>query len=164
MPGISWQRCLIISMFLWVALNFYLAEKLSLLTTNRQGEAEIKIPPPPPNTKTGSFTPQSNVKQYSFDRKLAEDALATHGRDNIFQPLRAYVEKKLNDTVPGTIDSGNLNEKKPKQEVGRPGKWYVPLPLREGSPEDVSCFYFIYPYVMFDSTNNAHTSHFKTPI
>lgn len=164
MPGISWQRCLIISMFLWVALNFYLAEKLSLLTTNRQGEAEIKIPPPPPNTKTGSFTPQSNVKQYSFDRKLAEDALVTHGRDIIFQPLRAYVEKKLNDTVPGTIDSGNLNEKKPKQEVGRPGKWYVPLPLREGSPEDVSCFYFIYPYVMFDSTNNAHTSHFKKPI
>ena len=75
---------------------------------------------------------------YSFDRDLAEAALVEHGRDFIFQPLRAYIEGRINDTVPGTIDRGNLDEKRPKIEVGRPAKFYVPLPLRVGSPDDVS--------------------------
>ena len=75
---------------------------------------------------------------YAFDRDLAEAALVKHGRDFIFQPLRAYVEGGMNDTVPGTIDRGNLDEKRPKIEVGRPAKFYVPLPLRVGSPNDVS--------------------------
>ena len=75
---------------------------------------------------------------YSFDRDLAEAALVEHGRDFIFQPLRAYIEGRINDTVPGPIDRGNLDEKRPKIEVGRPAKFYVPLPLRVGSPDDVS--------------------------
>ncbi len=79
-----------------------------------------------------------SVVDYTFDRSLAEAALAEHGRDAIFRPLRAFIEGKLNDTVPGTIDNGNLNEKRRKIGVGKPAKFYVPLPLREGSPEDVS--------------------------
>ena len=141
-----WQRVCGILMVMWVGLNFYLVERLSILvdiipvaensydttqTTNSQHKAGVDAIP--------HF--QQHIKHYSFDKKLAEDALTKYGHDVIYQPLRAYIEKKLNDTVPGTIDKGNLDEKKPKVEVGRPGKWYVPLPLREGSPEDVSmCF------------------------
>jgi len=135
-------------MVMWVGLNFYLAERLSNIVdiipdaensydttqtiTNSQHKAVVDAIP--------HF--QQHIKHYSFDRKLAEDALAQYGRDVIYQSLRAYIEKKLNDTVPDTIDKGNLDEKKPKVEVGRPGKWYVPLPLREGSPEDVSSMCF----------------------
>lgn len=82
----------------------------------------------------------SPEQQFRFDRKIAEDALQKYGHDAIFQPLRAYLEKPLNDTVPGTIDIGNLNDKKPKAEVGRPPKWYVPLPLREGTPDDLRVY------------------------
>lgn len=86
---------------------------------------------------------QPDKIHYTFSKVQAEISLQTHGRDVIFQPLRAYVEKELNDTVPGTVDVGNLEDKRPKIEVGRPGRWYVPLPLREGSPDDVS-YYFAY--------------------
>ena len=130
-----------------MALNFYLAERLSRYLadspktedTNAKTEVvpqsqavQIHNPPPSPASRSQGFT------HYSFDRKLAENALSAHGRDVIFQPLRAYVEKALNDTVPGTIDKGNLDEKRPKIEVGKPAKFYVPLQLREGPPEDVS--------------------------
>lgn len=88
---------------------------------------------------------------YTFDRTQAERALSQHGHQSLFQPLRAYIERPLNDTVPNTIDTGNLKEKKPKVEVGRPGKWYVPLPLRTGGPEDVSVFFFSLRIVFFYS-------------
>mmetsp|Transcript_10201 Transcript_10201/g.21894 ORF Transcript_10201/g.21894 Transcript_10201/m.21894 type:complete len:930 (-) Transcript_10201:193-2982(-) len=77
---------------------------------------------------------------YQFDLSQAEKALRRHGRDVLFQPLRAYVEKPLNDTAPNTVDKGNLNEKEAKIEVGRPAKFYVPLPLREGGPGDLKIF------------------------
>ena len=80
------------------------------------------------------------IHRYVFSKSLAEEALEKHGRDVLFQPLRAYIEKPLNDTVPGTVDTGNLDNKRPKVEVGRPGKWYVPLSLREGTPEDLRRF------------------------
>ena len=83
---------------------------------------------------------QPDLTHFTFSKSQAEAALSKHGRDLLFQPLRAYIEKPLNDTVPNTVDTGNLNEKKPKVEVGRPGKWYVPLPLREGRPEDLRVF------------------------
>ena len=41
---------------------------------------------------------------YCFDARRAEAALAAHGRAALFQPLRAYVEGPLNDTVPGTVE------------------------------------------------------------
>ena len=127
-------------------LNFYLAEKLSglVVVPMRSSRDNAGASVHRPETKRQSNNAPASAKtlpratQYSFDRKLAEDALSTLGRDAIFQPLRAYVEKTLNDTVPGTIDKGNLDEKKPKVQVGKPAKWYVPLPLREGAPEDVS--------------------------
>ena len=162
-PGLSWQKCLLWGAIMWVVLNFYLAEKLSRLAdspspvaveisntetkmVHPQADKTDKLPTKmvhPQADKTGHKLPPSTKcpsrgKHYCFDRKLAEDSLSVHGRDAIFQPLRAYVEKKLNDTAPGTIDKGNLDEKKPKVQVGRPGKFYVPLPLRDGSPEDVS--------------------------
>ena len=83
---------------------------------------------------------QHDPIHYVFSKSIAEEALVKHGRDVIFQPLRAYIEKPLNDTVPNTVDTGNLDNKRPKVEVGRPGKWYVPLPLREGTPEDLRVF------------------------
>lgn len=86
------------------------------------------------------FNHQSGITHYKFSKSQAETSFQTYGRHVIFQPLRAYIEKELNDTVPNTLDTGNLDEKKPKVEVGRPGRWYVPLPLREGTPDDVSCF------------------------
>lgn len=85
-----------------------------------------------------STSQAQSSQHYAFNRELAEDSLKKYGRDAIFQPLRAYIEKPLNDTVPGTVDTGNLDEKKPKIQVGRPAKWWVPLPLREGSPDEVS--------------------------
>ena len=92
-------------------------------------------------TKLRSSSKKGHDSQYySFDKILAESSLVEYGRDAIFQPLRAYIEKKLNDTVPGTIDKGNLDEKRPKIEVGRPAKFYVPLPLREGTPDDLHMF------------------------
>ena len=145
----SWIGVIAVASVAWVILNFYLAEKLShfadappapvLEGGNGDGSKTNKVQP---TIDRAGKTPQSSRTLskggYFFDRKLAEDALSAHGRDAIFQPLRAYVEKKLNDTVPGTIDKGNLNEKKPKVEVGKPAKWYVPLPLRGGTPDDVS--------------------------
>ncbi len=55
----------------------------------------------------------------------------------------------MNDTVPGTVDGGNLNEKRRKVGVGKPAKFYVPLPLREGSPKDVSGQYIFNTGVLF---------------
>ncbi|KAL7537252.1 hypothetical protein ACHAXR_010984 [Thalassiosira sp. AJA248-18] len=139
--GCSWLKFLLCGAIMCVAFNFYLAQKLDRLANspvaNNNGEtpADQTGKVPPPHSKS---LPQGT--QYSFDRKLAEAALSLHGRDAIFQPLRAYVEKKLNDTVPGTIDKGNLGEKRPKVEVGRPAKFYVPLPLRDGTPEDLKMF------------------------
>lgn len=139
---------------MWVALNFYLAEKLSRLVDFSPSPVEVGVDGADRDSeiahsqadKTGNTPKPPRAKylppgaHYSFDRKLAETALAVHGRDAIFQPLRAYAEKKLNDTVPGTINKGNLNEKKPKVDVGRPAKFYVPLPLRSGSPDDLRMF------------------------
>jgi hypothetical protein len=149
-PRFPWQICLLAVILMWGAINLYLTEMLS-----RYAFSE---PPPPPSsssvasaagkrsgkTKTTRHSPvpeevrSPTVVDYTFDRALAEAALAEHGRDAIFQPLRAFVEGMLNDTVPGTIDSGNLDEKRRKVGVGKPAKFYVPLPLREGSPKDVS--------------------------
>eukprot|EP00578_Thalassiosira_sp_NH16_P017673 CAMPEP_0181123018 /NCGR_PEP_ID=MMETSP1071-20121207/25641_1 /TAXON_ID=35127 /ORGANISM="Thalassiosira sp., Strain NH16" /LENGTH=880 /DNA_ID=CAMNT_0023208063 /DNA_START=224 /DNA_END=2866 /DNA_ORIENTATION=- len=144
--GFPWQKCMLGGAAMWMALNFYLAEQLSQLADsegtndNANGNRKGGIAHSRTQLDQVSVDPQSQTAHYSFDRKMAEDALSVHGRDAIFQPLRAYVEKKINDTVPGTIDKGNLNEKKPKVEAGRPGKFYVPLPLREGSPEDLRMF------------------------
>ena len=158
-PRFPWQICLLAVILMWGAIILYLTEMLSRYHA-------FSGPPPPPSvasasaaggkrsggetTKTTQHSPvpgevrsRSSVVDYTFDRALAEAALAEHGRDAIFQPLRAFVEGKLNDTVPGTIDGGNLNEKKRKVGVGKPAKFYVPLPLREGSPKDVSGQYFI---------------------
>ena len=104
----------------------------SLVESNPPGntaDAEVSDVKPASTSSPGVF---------NFDRKLAENALQMHGHDGIFQPLRAYIEKPLNDTVPDTIDKGNLNDKRPKIEAGRPPMWYVPLPLRENTPDDVS--------------------------
>ena len=124
----------------WIAVNFItiisLQEHLSSLiestppTTNAAGADVSDVEP----ASTSDTSPGS----FRFDKTAAETALQTHGRDVIFQPLRAYIEKPLNDTVPDTIDKGNLNEKRPKIEAGRPAMWYVPLPLRENTPDDVS--------------------------
>ena len=154
----KWQNCLLVGSIAWVALNFYLAERLNdlLLQPTAGGSAssldspgvfsngnedEGRRPGGKPRRKTTQSAPANHIhssSHYSFNRGLADDAMARLGRESIFQPLRAYVEKKLNDTVPGTVDKGNLDERKPKIQAGRPGKWYVPLPLREGSPDDVS--------------------------
>mmetsp|Transcript_17949 Transcript_17949/g.32592 ORF Transcript_17949/g.32592 Transcript_17949/m.32592 type:complete len:889 (+) Transcript_17949:72-2738(+) len=147
-PGLPWKKCLLWGAIMWVVLNFYLAEKLSRLVDPPSPveirNRETKIVHPQADKAGHKLRPStkcpSRGKHYCFDRKLAEDSLSVHGRDAIFQPLRAYVEKKLNDTAPGTIDKGNLDEKKPKVQVGRPGKFYVPLPLRDGSPEDLRMF------------------------
>ncbi|KAL7545414.1 hypothetical protein ACHAWF_008761 [Thalassiosira exigua] len=138
--GLTWGKCCAIGAIVWVGLNFYLAEKLSrdITTSRSQSQAKAQFALPPPAAK--SLPPGAHG--YSFDPKVAEEALLAHGRDAIFQPLRAYVEKKLNDTVPGTIDKGNLDERRPKIDVGRPAKFYVPLPLRQGTPEDLRMFQY----------------------
>jgi hypothetical protein len=129
---------------LWLSVNYYLAEHMSRFANNTPIISGLSAPTNNGNDGMLLASPQSSSKAsshhqpYSFNRELAEAALAQHGREAIFQPLRAYIEKKMNDTVPNTIDKGNLNEQRPKLEVGRPAKFYVPLPLREGSPEDVS--------------------------
>lgn len=126
----------------WIAVNFVtiisLQEHLSTLiesvppTTINAAEADVS------DVKQTPTSDVSSQGSFHFDREAAEAALHTHGRDEIFQPLRAYIEKPLNDTVPNTIDKGNLDDKRPKTFVGRPARWYVPLPLRENTPDDVS--------------------------
>jgi len=148
-PGFPWPKCLLWGSIMWLALNFYLAEKLSRFAGSpaendgATGVAHAQIKQTEnlaDNLPTSSNKRISQEAHYSFDREMAENALSAHGHDAIFQPLRAYVEKKLNDTQSGTINRGNLDEKKPKVDVGRPAKFYVPLPLREGSPEDLRMF------------------------
>lgn len=135
------ELCLLSLALLWFSINYYLVHNLSRFATttplfygsdNKYGKANCNVPPPQPSKVS------SSSQAYTFDRELAETALAQHGREAIFQPLRAYIETKMNDTVPNTVDKGNLDEQRPKIEVGRPAKFYVPLPLREGSPENVS--------------------------
>jgi hypothetical protein len=129
---------LLVISILWISINFYLVDNLTryespppILSGQVNGIDGIdKKPNGKPSKVSHTY--------YTFDRELAEASLAQHGHEVLFQPLRAYIEKKLNDTVPNTIDKGNLDEQRPKLEVGRPAKFYVPLPLREGSPEDVS--------------------------
>jgi hypothetical protein len=124
---------------LWTAVNFItiisLQEQLSsLVESNPPGNAVNADL----SDKKSASTSDTSTGAFNFDREVAENALQMHGHDGIFQPLRAYIEKPLNDTVPDTIEKGNLNEKRPKIEVGRPAMWYVPLPLRENTPGDVS--------------------------
>ena len=153
MPSVvcKWQNCLLVGSIAWVVLNFYLAERLNKLllqpdssgvTFSNEDGGRSRGERQKAATKSAPANQLHSLSHYSFNRGLADDAMTRLGRDSIFQPLRAYVEKKLNDTVPGTVDKGNLDERKPKIQAGRPGKWYVPLPLREGSPDDVSstCF------------------------
>ena len=125
----------------WLAINHYLVHNLSRLTptpliSNPDDVYDKAKDGISPRQSSKIISPSSHF--YTFDRELAELALSQYGREAIFQPLRAYIEKKMNDTVPNTIDRGNLDEPRPKIEVGRPAKFYVPLPLREGSPDDVS--------------------------
>ncbi len=124
----------------WIAVNF-----ITIISLQEHLSSIIESTPPTnsvgadvSDVKPTSTSDTSSPGSFRFDKKAAETALQTHGRDVIFQPLRAYIEKPLNDTVPDTIDKGNLNEKRPKIEAGRPAMWYVPLPLRENTPDDVS--------------------------
>lgn len=124
----------------WIAVNFItiisLQEQLSsLIESNPPGKAANADVS---DDKKSASTSDTSPGAFTFDKKVAENALQMHGHDRIFQPLRAYIEKPLNDTVPDTIDKGNLNDKRPKIEAGRPAMWYVPLPLRENTPDDVS--------------------------
>ena len=125
---------------LWLVINYYLVHNLIRFTTtpllSEPDEINDKAKDGISPRQSSKISSSSHI--YTFDRELAELALAQYGREAIFQPLRAYIEKKMNDTVPNTIDRGNLDEPRPKIEVGMPAKFYVPLPLREGSPEDVS--------------------------
>ena len=125
----------------WIAVNF-----ITIVSLQEHLSSLIESTPPAnavgadvSDAKPASSTSDtSSPGSFRFDKQAAETALQTHGHDVIFQPLRAYIEKPLNDTVPDTIDKGNLNEKRPKIEAGRPAMWYVPLPLRENTPDDVS--------------------------
>ncbi len=120
---------------MWLAINYYLIHNISRFATTPLLLSEPSKDGISPR-QSSQISLSSHI--YTFDRELAELALAEYGREAIFQPLRAYIEMKMNDTVPNTIDKGNLDEPRPKIEVGRPAKFYVPLPFREGSPEDVS--------------------------
>ncbi len=127
----------------WIAVNF-----VTIISLQEHLSTLIESVPPTTSTavagtdvsdaKQTSTSDASSTGSFHFDREAAESALHTHGRDEIFQPLRAYIEKPLNDTVEKTTDKGNLDDKRPKTRVGRPAMWYVPLPLRENTPDDVS--------------------------
>ena len=135
--------CLALNVAVQISLHLHLDKHLILTPVLRLDLATPKQPFTKSNDQhTNTFTQLGNSYRthYTFSKSQAEEALKTYGHDVIFQPLRAYIEKPLNDTVPGTVDTGNLDEKRPKIDVGRPGKWYVPLPLREGSPDDLRVF------------------------
>ena len=119
-----------------------MAFNASPLELTRQGQLSQHLPTNNEQSKKekAPIIQNTGITTYKFSKVQAEKSLQIHGREAIFQPLRAYIEKELNDTVPHTVDTGNLEEKRPKIEVGRPGRWYVPLPLREGSPDDVSLY------------------------
>lgn len=149
--------CIVLNVLIQVSFHLHLDRYLSLASTspvssltNQRAENSDKSNSPKSISRTSDSSStslhlqkQPDLKPYTFRKDLAEKALVEYGRESIFQPLRAYVEKQLNDTVPNTVDTGNLDDKRPKIKVGRPGRWYVPLPLREGRPEDVSCLIFI---------------------
>ena len=139
--------CIALNVIIQISLHLHLDNHLLFTSPNtldinastekRKLDANTNIKP---KSQTTSAHSQSGITHFSFSKIQAEEALKTHGRDAIFQPLRAYIEKPLNDTVPNTVDTGNLADKRPKIEVGRPGRWYVPLPLREGTPDDLRVF------------------------
>jgi hypothetical protein len=136
--------CIALNILVQISLHLHLDKHLSFTPspfdfTKREfiqsNENKDKSPP--------RIVHSSDTAHFSFSKSQAEKALQTHGRNAVFQPLRAYIERPLNDTVPGSVNTGNLEDKRPKVQVGRPGLWYVPLPLREGGPEDVSLLFCV---------------------
>jgi hypothetical protein len=133
----------IVQISLHLHLDRHLAFNASPLELTRQGQLLQHLPTNEQSNnkkKNAPIIQNTGITTYKFSKDQAAKSLQIHGREAIFQPLRAYIEKELNDTVPHTVDTGNLEEKRPKIEVGRPGRWYVPLPLREGGPDDVSLY------------------------
>eukprot|EP00804_Cyclotella_cryptica_P006119 CCRYP_010727-RA/>CCRYP_010727-RA protein AED:0.17 eAED:0.17 QI:319/1/1/1/0.71/0.62/8/3234/952 len=145
--------CIVLNVLIQISFHLHLNRYLSLSSnlpfnplTHRRGEISTSSN----NAQSQShkndalsslhLQKQPDLTHYTFRKDIAEKALAEYGRESIFQPLRAYVEKHFNDTVPNTVDTGDLDDKRPKIKVGRPGRWYVPLPLREGRPEDLRMF------------------------
>ncbi len=146
----AWQKYLLWGIVLCISFNIYFAisfhnildqgkiSPLNQLGDENDMNSRADLQSWNVESKSTKSVQHYSLSPYQFDLSQAEKALERHGHDILFQPLRAYVERPLNDTVPNTVDKGNLNEKKPKIEVGRPGKFYIPLPLREGGPDDVS--------------------------
>ena len=140
--------CITINVIIQISLHLHLDNHLSFTTSilldinsSKQQQGQLNINTNQKATsQTKSVHNQPGITYFSFSKSQAEEALKTHGRDIIFQPLRAYIEKRLNDTVPIATDIANLEDKRLYKEFDRPLRWYVPLPLREGTPDDLRMF------------------------
>ena len=76
---------------------------------------------------------------WDANRAKAEELLQTDGPHKVRRPLTAYLEHKLNDTVSGTERHGDEDT----DEFGSPSDFYIPLPVRTNTPEDLVSY--LYP-------------------
>jgi hypothetical protein len=99
---------------------------------------EDEIPQPiTRKVKPIHITKKGREKNKSFwetNIEVAQKLLDTVGPSKVRKVLTAYAEPPLNDTIPGTGNQGNIDDDKDK---GMPPDFYIPMPLRTSTPEDL---------------------------
>jgi len=108
--------------------------------------------------------PRTRLSGFTFDKKFAEQqtkmiqsSSSSSKNGNIyFKPLMAYIEKPMNDSIPGTGRHGEPEMKRGADE-GQPPDFIVPLPRRLNSPSSLQPF-------QYDQLQSCHDLPHKFPI
>ena len=75
--------------------------------------------------------------KWDLNIRRAQQILDKFGPSRIRKIVTAYIEPPLNDTIPGTGSQGDVENDK---DIGAPPEFYMPLPLRKTTPEDLLKF------------------------
>jgi hypothetical protein len=89
------------------------------------------------STKANDDRSHSPEAKWDLNIKKAQQILDDFGPSRIRKIVTAYIEPPLNDTIPGTGSQGDVENDK---DIGTPPKFYMPLPLRKTTPEDLLKF------------------------
>jgi hypothetical protein len=82
----------------------------------------------------GRHSPEA---KWDLNIRKAQQILDEFGPSRIRKIVIAYIESPLNDTIPGTGSQGDVKNDK---DIGTPPKFYMPLPSRKTTPEDLLKF------------------------
>jgi hypothetical protein len=82
----------------------------------------------------GRHSPEA---KWDLNIRKAQQILDEFGPSRIRKIVTAYIEPALNDTIPGTGSQGDVKNDK---DIGTPPKFYMPLPLRKTTPDDLLKF------------------------